>query len=117
MELELLDHAFVALRAGRVADLRFFPIPDFDMHGTAKAIHVFDLADAADRQKVAVAGECQGTNAADRAFALSRIVSVKSRNLEPLCELARFNHPDTDRAVPIGAGQVFPIRSDGHDVE
>src|SRR5262249_42606660 len=75
------------------------------------------LADAADREEVAVAGKRQGPDAADGAFALPWIVGVKRRNLETLSELARFNLPDTDRAVPIGAGQVFPIRSDGHDVE
>src|SRR5262249_43387664 len=36
---------------------------------------------------------------------------------ETLDELARLSFPNADGAMPIGAGQVLPIRADGHDVK
>src|SRR5262249_2616636 len=67
--------------------------------------------------QIAVAGKRQGTDTADATFSLPRIVGVERRDLETLDELARLSFPNADGAMPIGAGQVLPIRADGHDVK
>src|SRR5205807_8322229 len=55
--------------------------------------------------------------AADRAFALLRIVRVEDRHLQALDLFATGEFPNTDVADAVGAGKVFAVRAEGHDIK
>src|SRR5262249_17564582 len=57
LELKVVDDALVSLGAGGEVLLRLVLIPQLDVGRTAQAIDVVHLADASDRQQVAVAGK------------------------------------------------------------
>src|SRR5262245_30627204 len=109
MKLELVANSLVTQSTRGETLLRLAPVPDFDVDGALQAIHIVDLADAANRQVLAVPRKRQRPDAADGALPLPRIVSVEDRHLEALGQLASVHLPDPHVADAVAAGQVLAV--------